>query len=168
MVQRTFLARASMVSLVALTLTMSMCLGTGLSKGDPAPDFTVTDVDGISHQLDDFEGRVLVVEFFATWCTYCIDQIPAMEKVRQENPEDRVAIMMVDADDRESKDKVAEFRVKYDLTWPVVHEGGDMASDYMVDAYPTTVIVDRDGVVQYFHAGTVSERKLLDVVEDLV
>ncbi len=168
MVQRRFLARVSLVSLMALMVTVSMCLGAGLDKGDQAPDFTVTDVDGITHQLSDFSGKVLVIEFFATWCVYCTDQIPSMEKVLEEHPEDRVSIMMVDADDRESRDKVAEYRVRYDLSWPVVHNGGDMATDYLVEAYPTTVVLDGDGIVQYYHSGTVSEDKLLEVVGELV
>ncbi len=156
------------MALVALTMTVSMCIGTGLGKGDTAPDFTVTDVDGIEHSLEDFEGRVLVIEFFATWCVYCTDQIPTMEKVREDYAEDEVAIMFVDSDDRESKDKVADYRVKYDLQWPVAYKAGDMAEDYMVDAYPTTVVVDGDGLVQYYHAGTVSEKKLLEVLDELV
>ena len=167
MVRRKSLARFSLVSLVALMVTVSMCLGSGLGKGDEAPDFSITDVDGITHQLSDYEGKVLVIEFFATWCTYCTDQLPTMEKVRQEHSEDDLAILMVDADDRESKDKVAEYRVKYDITWPGAHKGGDMATDYLVDAYPTTVVVDGDGIVQYYHTGTVSEDKLMEVVGEL-
>ena len=168
MVRHGFLVKATLVMLVALTMTVSMCLSTGLTKGDDAPDFSVTDVDGITHQLEDFEGKVLVIEFFATWCTYCTDQIPTMERVREDYTEEEVAILFADADDRESRDKVAEYRVKYDLQWPVVHKAGDMASDYLVEAYPTTVVVDDEGVVQYYKTGTVSEDKLLEVIEGLV
>ncbi|NIP34535.1 MAG: hypothetical protein GWN18_06285, partial [Thermoplasmata archaeon] len=59
MPRRSFLARATLVMLVALTMTVSMCISSGLGKGDTAPDFTVTDVDGIEHSLEDFEDRVL-------------------------------------------------------------------------------------------------------------
>ncbi len=79
-----------------------------------------------------------------------------------------MAILFVDSDDRESKEKVADYRVKYDLQWPVAYKAGDMAEDYLVDAYPTTVVVDGDGLVQYYHAGTVSEKKLLEVLDELV
>jgi cytochrome c-type biogenesis protein len=166
MVTRTTLAKASLVVLVALAMTLSACISGGLDTGEAAPDFSVTDVDGIEHQLSDYEGKVLVIEFFATWCTYCTDQIPTMEKVREEYSEDQVAILFVDSDDRESKDKVADYRVKYDLQWPVVHQGGDMGADYKVEALPSTVVVDREGKVQYFHEGTVKESKLLEAIDE--
>lgn len=161
-------ARLLAVSLVALTLLVSMCIGTPLGAGDAAPDFSVKDVDGITHELDDYQGKVLVVDFFTTWCVYCTDQLVVLEEVRDRYPEDQVAILMVDSDDRESRDKVAEYRVKYDIPWPVAYKAGDMGEDYLVDAYPTTVVVDGDGVVQYYHTGTVSGDKLRDVIDDLL
>ena len=163
---RSSLAKASLVVMVAVTMTVSMCISGGFDKGEDAPGFSVTDVDGIEHELSDYEGRVLVIEFFATWCTYCTDQIPTMEKVRDEYSEDDVAILFVDGDDRESKEKVAEYRVKHDLQWPVVHKGGAMGVDYKVEAFPTTVIVDGEGKVQYFHEGTVKESRLLEAIEE--
>ena len=166
MVSRPTMAKATLVILVAITMTVSMCISGGIEKGEDAPDFLVTDVDGIEHQLSDYGGKVLVIEFFATWCTYCTDQIPTMEKVREEYSEEEVAILFVDSDDRESKDKVADYRVKHDLQWPVVHQGGDMGADYKVEAFPSTVVVDGEGKVQYFHEGTVKESKLLEAIDD--
>lgn len=168
MASRALWTRYVAVSLVGLTLLVSMCIGTPLSPGDAAPDFTVDDVDGIEHQLEDFSGKVLVVDFFTTWCVYCPDQLPVLDEVQDRYHEDKVAILLVDSDDRESKDKVAEYRVKYDITWPVAYKASTMGEDYLVDAYPTTVVIDGDGVVQYYHTGTVSADKLKDVIDDLV
>ena len=168
MPQRRQATRYIAVALVSMTMLVSMCLGSGLGEGDPAPDFSVKDVDGVTHELADYGGRVLVIDFFATWCVYCTDQIPTMEEVRDRYSEEDVAILMVDSDDRESKEKVAEYRVKYDISWPVVYKAGSMGEEYMVDAYPTTVVVDGDGVVQYYHTGTVSGDKLKNVIDDLV
>jgi cytochrome c-type biogenesis protein len=160
--------RYVVVALVSLTMLLSMCLSSGLGPGDTAPDFSVNDVDGITHQLDDYEGRVLVVDFFTTWCVYCTDQLPVLDEVRDKYSEDEVAILMVDPDDRESRDKVAEYRVKYDITWPMAYKASDMGTDYMVDAYPTTIVIDGDGVVQYYHTGTVTASKLKKAIDELV
>jgi thiol-disulfide isomerase/thioredoxin len=168
MLNRGRYVRLVAVGLVCLTMLFSMCLGSGLGKGDPAPDFSVNDIDGITHQLDDYEGRVLVVDFFTTWCIYCFDQLPVLEDVREKYPEDKVAILLVDPDDRESKDKVAEYRVKYEITWPMAYKASDMGTDYVVDAYPTTVVIDQDGDIQYYHTGTVNGDKLIEVIDDLV
>ena len=162
------IARFVAIALVSLTLLVSMCLGSGLGGGDAAPDFSVKDVDGITHELEAFEGKVLLLEFFTTWCVYCTDQLPVLDEVRAKYPEDQVAILLVDADDRESKDKVADYRVKYDITWPMAYKASSMGEDYMVDAYPTTVVIDGDGVVQYYHTGTVSQDKLMEAIDDLV
>jgi thiol-disulfide isomerase/thioredoxin len=168
MPERRHAARFIAVALVSLTMLVSMCLESGLGEGDPAPDFSVKDVDGVTHELADYDGRVLVIDFFATWCVYCIDQIPTMKEVRDRYSEEDVAILWVDADDSESKEKVAAYRVKYDISWPVAYKAGSMGEDYIVDAYPTTLVIDGDGVVQYYHTGTVSGDKLKEVIDDLV
>jgi len=162
------MARTLLVVMVALTMTLSLCLSTGLEEGEDAPDFTIEDVDGVSHSLEDYSGRVLVIEFFATWCTYCTDQLPEMKDVREKYKDGEVAILMVDNDDRESKDKVADYRVKYDIPWPVAHQGGSMAQEYLVDAIPTTVVIDQDGQVQYYHTGSTTAEKLEKAIDPLV
>ena len=168
MTSRSRTARYVVVALVSLTMVFSMCIGGGLGTGDTAPDVSVKDVDGITHDLASYEGKVLIIDFFATWCVYCTDQLPTMEEVRAKYPEDKVAILMVDNDDRESREKVADYRVRYDITWPVAYGGGDMGQDYQVEAIPTTVVIDGDGVVQYYHTGTVSASKLIKTIDELV
>jgi len=168
MAGRSMMARTVLVALVALTMTLSMCLTTGLEEGEDAPDFSINDVEGISHSLDDYSGKVLVIEFFATWCTYCTDQLPEMMDVRDKYKESEVSILMVDNDDRESKDKVADYRVKYDIPWPVAHQGGSMAQEYLVDAIPTTVVIDQEGQVQYYHTGSTTAEKLEKAIDELV
>ncbi len=160
--------RTTLVALVALTMTLSMCLSTGLEEGEAAPDFTIKDVDGITHSRDDFSGKVLVIEFFATWCSYCREQLPEMEEVRKAYGEDEVAFLMVDNDDRESKEKVADYRVANDISWPVAHQGGAMAQRYLVDAIPTTVVIDQDGDVQYYHTGATTAEKIKSAIDELV
>jgi cytochrome c-type biogenesis protein len=169
MASRSNVARTIAVGLVALTLLLSLCLSSeGPSKGDQAPDFSVKDVDGISHSLDDYEGRVLVMEFFATWCTYCYDQIPVMKELQNHYSESDVAILWVDSDDRESKEKVAEWRVDQEITWPMAYKAGSMGEAYGVEAFPTTFIIDQEGVVQYYHAGVSSASTLKEVIDDLL
>lgn len=169
MTDRSKLARTAAVALVAMTMLFSMCLSGGSpSVGDSAPDFTVKDVDGISHSLEDFKGRVLVMEFFTTWCVYCYDQIPVMEELMDTYPESQVAILWVDSDDRESKEKVAEWRVNQEITWPVVHKAGSMGEAYVVEAFPTTFIIDQKGTIQYYHAGTSSANTLKQVIDELL
>jgi peroxiredoxin len=136
--------------------------------GDAARDFTVLDVDGVPHNLTDYRGRVLVLEFFATWCSYCGEQLEELKDLRGRVPGDRVAFLHVDSDDRESRELVADYRDKRDIGWPVVHGGGGVADDYGVQAIPRTFIVDQGGVVRYSHEGVARASSLEGRVADLI
>ena len=157
------------VTLVSLTLLLSACLGgTSDPVGDRAKDFTVVDVDGVAHNLTDYRGRVLVVDFFATWCGPCSDQLLELKELRGDLDEGQVAFLTIDIDDQESEGLVASYRDARDITWPVAPHGRKVGEDYNVEAIPTTVVIDGDGVIRFYHTGVVRADKLKDVIEDLL
>ncbi len=157
------------VSLVVVAMLLALCFGTGEDLvGDRAPKFTVLDVDDQAHNLTDYQGKVLVVKFFATWCTYCKDQLEELKDLQDDFSEAQVAYLSIDFDDRESVEKVREYRDTRSIAWPVVPKGGKVADDYEVDGVPTTVIIDDDGVVRNYHTGVVKADKLKESIEVLL
>jgi peroxiredoxin len=170
MTTRSGSAKLVAVSLVSVTMLLSLCLGNGgpAMVGEAAPDFTVLDVDDVAHNLTDYRGRVLVVDFFTTWCGPCADQLSVMKDLRDDLPEEDVAFLLIDQDDRESQEKVAKYRDDNAIGWPVAYNGGDVGTDYGVDAIPTTVVIDGDGIVRYYHTGTTSKSELKEAIEDLL
>ena len=167
---RPALARLTALSVVCLTLVLSLCLGEAqtLGVGDDAPDFTVLDVDDRPHNLTDYRGRVLVIDFFATWCGPCANQLSVMKDLRDELPTDKVAFLMIDIDDRESREAVSAYRDSKGIGWPVAYGGDDVGDDYDVEAIPTTVVVDAEGVVQYYHVGITSKTDLKVAISELL
>jgi cytochrome c biogenesis protein CcmG/thiol:disulfide interchange protein DsbE len=156
------------VTLVAIAVALSMCIGKSDIVDERAKAFTVADVDGAPHTLSDYRGRVLLIEFFATWCTFCADQHEELVELWPGLDPSEVALLQIDQDDRESEEQVRQYRDDRAIEWPVAPGGGRVASDYDVDALPTIVVVDGKGVVRYHHTGVVKADKLEDVIQDLL
>lgn len=161
-------ARFVAVSLVGLAMLFSMCLGSPALEDEKAPDFTVLDTEDRAHNLTDYRGQVLVVEFFATWCGPCHSQLEELKDLRGRLPADRVAFLQIDSDDRESRSKVAQYVEDNDIPWPVAYNGGSVGADFNVDAIPTVAIIDGEGVVRFYNTGVVSADKLEERVDELL
>jgi cytochrome c biogenesis protein CcmG/thiol:disulfide interchange protein DsbE len=136
-----------------------------LSKPKPvvgylAPSLVGRDVvSGQTVALPSFKGQVVMLNFWATWCPPCKDEMPAMEQLRKSNPE--VQILAVGADDNEGAEQLAAFAKSLGLGFPVVNDGGEGALKYKVFGLPTTFIIDRDGTIRSSHTGplTLAEMK---------
>jgi cytochrome c biogenesis protein CcmG, thiol:disulfide interchange protein DsbE len=116
----------------------------GPQVGMPAPDFALPDLEGRVHGLADFRGRVVVLNFWATWCPPCIDEMPSLERLHQALGERGVAVIAVSVDERFSD--VPAFVEKFHLTFPVLYdEGKKVSRKYQSFKYPETYILDRDG-----------------------
>jgi peroxiredoxin len=112
--------------------------------GMPAPSFTLPDLEGKPHGLADFRGRVVVLNFWATWCPPCIDEMPSLQRLHQALAERGVTVIAVSVDERFSD--VPAFVQKFDLTFSVLYdEGKKVSRKYQTFKYPETYILDREG-----------------------
>lgn len=129
----------------ALTLSISSCnKDPGPQVGMPAPDFALPDLEGNVHRLGDFRGQVVVLNFWATWCPPCIDEMPSLEKLHQAFAERGVAVLAVSVDERFSD--VPKFVGKLGLTFSILYDEGKKTSrKYQTFKYPETYILDREG-----------------------
>jgi len=123
--------------------------GTGIQAAstgiDPA-DFTLPLLDGTKVTLSQFKGKVVFLNFWATWCGPCRSEMPSMEAVYQQLKDKGFEILAVNLG--ESKDKVSGFMNEYKLTFPSVLDERQIAgSQYNIRAIPTTYIIDRRGLI---------------------
>lgn len=119
--------------------------------GYHAPDFTATDVfSGEQVSLSDLRGEVVFLNFWATWCLPCKEEMPEMEAFHSEFG-DRVRVLALGADSRESPEQLRKFAEAMGVTFPVIHDEGAGAFEYRVVGIPTSFFIDKNGIIQVRH-----------------
>lgn len=122
-----------------------------LEEGDTAPDFTAVLTDGTEFTLSDQQGKVVLLNFWATWCGPCVREMPAFEKLHAEYGED-VSILAVDC--MESADIVQDFQEENGYTFPIAcDEEGEVVMKYPSQGIPYTLVIDGEGVIQKIYVG---------------
>ena len=122
-----------------------------LKEGDIAPEFTAQLADGSTFTLSDGKGKVVLLNFWATWCGPCVGEMPAFEKLHKEYGDD-VAILAVNY--MEDASTVDRFIDENGYTFPIAYdEDGTINMKYPSDGIPYTVILDKEGVIQYIYLG---------------
>ena len=112
----------------------------------PAQDFQTVTVDSKPVKLSAYKGRVVFLNFWATWCPPCLQEMPAMERLAQQMKDKPFVILAVNQG--ESQDVVKAFLKRRGFTFPLVmDESGDIGASYSASALPTTYIIDREGLV---------------------
>lgn len=142
---RGMVSRSAAVAIaLAAALAVSCNKHPGPQVGKVAPDFVLPDLAGKPHHLADFRGRVVVLNFWATWCPPCIDEMPSLERLHDALDDKGIAVLAVSVDERFSD--IEEFVKKYGLTLTVLHDDGKKVSrKYQTFKYPETYILDREG-----------------------
>ena len=137
-----------------------------LARARMAPPFSVTTTDGQKISMDDLQGKVVLLDFWATWCVPCREALPHIQKVAKKFQGEPLVILSVSLDSEEQKWK--DFIVKNEMTWPQYRDGsfnGPIAKMFGVNAIPHTFTIDADGVLQDEHIGDASiEGKLKKLV----
>jgi len=119
-----------------------------LAKPFVAPDFTLPDDDGNTHRLSDYRGKVVVLNFWATWCPPCRYEMPSMERAHKKVQGENIVLLAVNVG--ESEDKVFEFTGQYPVSFQLLLDtDGTVIRKYPVIGLPTTFVIDPRGVVTH-------------------
>lgn len=132
-----------------------------ISEGTLAPDFNITDVDsGITYNLSDFLGKIVMLDLFATWCGPCIAALPIIHELYLLYPEDMFQIISIDVDTTETVSQVKGFRRSYDMDWIVGLDQLINDERYIADSLrygtgfiPTMYLLNETGHVIYAEVG---------------
>ena len=143
--------KALRLSLVVLTCALVAVVGSTLrdrvvNAGDSAPDFLVTTASGKKISLDSFGGKVLVLNFWATWCPPCLSELPSLNEMAATLKNDGVVVLGISVD--KEKADYDKFLKKVTLNFETAHDpSADISVEYGTFKYPETYVIDRNGKV---------------------
>jgi peroxiredoxin len=139
------LERRAAALLAALVVVSASCnKDPGPQVGMPAPGFELPDLQGRPVNLAELQGKVVVLNFWATWCPPCLDEMPSLERLHVALAPKGIEIVAVSVDERFSD--IGKFVEKYRVTFTVLHdEGKKVSRKYQTFKYPETYILDRAG-----------------------
>ncbi|MBU2008558.1 MAG: TlpA family protein disulfide reductase [Chloroflexi bacterium] len=156
-------SRLIFLAFVLGLLLLGACRGsTSVQLGRPAPAFTLPSLaDGSPVSLAQFRGKVVLLNFFASWCPACRAEMPFLQAAWEEVQDEGVAFLIVDIGE-EGPEMVAQFMKERGITIPVVmNQTGDVATLYNISTLPTTFILDREGVVRSITVGAFSSKEAI-------
>ena len=142
----------------------------------PAYDFELKDQYGNTHKLSDYKGKVVFLNFWATWCPPCREEMPHIEEIYKEYGYNKNDVVILGAaspataenpsPQDESEEKIKAFLTKNNYTFPVVFDiKGEIFRNYYINAFPTTFMIDREGNIMGYVAGGLSKENMKKIIE---
>ncbi len=137
---------------LALTVLATSSLAASDLAGKPAPDFALKSSTGANLRLSEYRGDVVMINFWATWCGPCRQEMPLLDQLYSRYQRVGFSLLGVNIDDDSSRamDMIHELGVSFPVLFDARKEVSKL---YDVDAMPVTVLVDRDGNVRHVHKG---------------
>ncbi|HSP87513.1 MAG TPA: TlpA disulfide reductase family protein [Ignavibacteriaceae bacterium] len=132
-----------------------------------APDFSLVSTDGKKINLSDYKGKIVILDFWATWCGPCRRGIPDLVSI-QKTYGDKVIVIGISLDDDRTKNDVVPFLKEYEVNYPVVYGTSEVVMNYGgIRAIPTSFIIDQKGNVVDKYMGLVSKEIFVGRIKDL-
>jgi len=155
---------------VPSTGTPSSRLGQAVRVGSPAPDFTLPDLDGDPLSLNMFQGDVVVINFWTTWCPPCREEMPALQEAYENYKDKGFTVLAVNWTQVDDPELVEPFVRELGLTFPILlDEHGEVSEGlYNLLGLPTSVFVDRGGNVREIFIGPLQLDSLEARIQTLI
>ncbi|ADQ15512.1 TlpA family protein disulfide reductase [Halanaerobium hydrogeniformans] len=128
-----------------------------------APDFQIEDLDGNEVKLSDYQGEKVFLNFWASWCPPCREEMPAMQELHEKRNED-ITILAVNVG--EDKAVIQSYLLENPYSFKILlDENRQVAQDYLVRGIPTSYFLDEDGVIINKITGAISYQQMLELAE---
>lgn len=133
--------------------------------GKQAPDFTLTNLEGETVRLSDLYGKPIAINFWATWCSPCVFELPIFQEHYLKNGEN---FEILAVNNQESQSIVEPFVDEMGLTFDILLDlDGEVAVLYQVVGFPTTYFIDSEGIIRVKHIGVMNEDQFLGYIKQV-
>jgi thiol-disulfide isomerase/thioredoxin len=155
------------VAALIVTLLLAGNVPAQTARGEAPPDLLGADKDKKDIHVSDYRGKVVVLTFWAGWCTYCLKELPVLENLQRKAGIDRVVVVAINTDKKPADYLAMQRKMKdFRLTMTADLPDGSIARQYGVKGYPHMVMVDKAGLVAYTRRGY-SEKTLGSLVNQI-
>lgn len=139
-----------------------------LKIGEPAPDFTLLDLDGKQVSLSDYRGKVVLLNFWATWCTPCRAEMPDLQRTYDNLKDQGFVVLGVNIGERQVTAK--GFARSLGITFPIVLDQDKVVTleKYKVGPIPSSYFIDREGIIRHQFLGSMNESFITSEVQKLL
>ena len=147
----------------------SVSANIGVSTGNKAPDFTLEDTKGDRVKLSDFRDKVVFMNFWASWCPFCVDEMPDIQKVANEFGGD-VTVLFINRGEKKSVaqtylDRTLPVKITHPILWDPVET---VSKVYILYGMPVSYIIDKDGVIKDRKFGPLTEEEIREKLKAVV
>ena len=144
------------ISLIIIALLCLFPVGVLIASSDllgkTAPDFTLRSDQGDNKKLSEYRGKVVLINFWASWCGPCQQELPKLSELRSLHDEYDFELLAINID--EEPEKALRLANKLGIDFPILFDEEKQVSKmYDIDAMPMTILIDRNGDVRYMHRG---------------
>ena len=163
------------ILLAGLLLVVSGC-GGGAENSSPAPaagdakapSFVLNDLEGNPVSLADSDGQIRIVDFWATWCAPCREEVPMYKEIHAEYGGKGVKIISISMDGEENLDAVKEFVAEYGIPYTNLMDDEEVSMQYQAAGLPATYVLDGEGNIVKNYVGAKPKRILVELLDGML
>ncbi|SES72943.1 TlpA family protein disulfide reductase [Anaerobranca gottschalkii] len=133
--------------------------------GQTAPDFTLVDLEGKSHNLSDFRGKVVMLNFWSLACPACLREMPDKDQLYLQYKDKGFEMITINLD--RDIELVKNYLSNFEYSFKVLQGTPEVAGKYMVRFIPKTLFLDGDGVIRFQHVGSLSYGEMVEIIEEI-
>lgn len=138
------------------------------SNNAKAPNFNLKDQYGIVHSLENYKGKVIFLNFWATWCPPCKKEMPDIEDIYKEYGENKKDVVILGVNS-EKENEVKKFLKDKGYTFPtLIDENSEVMRKYFIQAFPTSFVIDKEGNVYGYVMGGLTKEQIRQVIEEVL